>query len=220
MPISSDSMRDRWLALAARVGRRGDAAALWTAISALYNSPARAYHSLVHIRDCLTTLDGSPGLTEDAGSVEFALWFHDAVYDARAKDNEERSADVAAVALRELGADAETQGRVRQLILVTKHQAPPADADAALIADIDLAILGSAPERYLRYTSEIRSEYSYLDDATFCAGRGAFVEAMLTRPILFHTAVLRERFETQARANLAEELRRWLAMDHGSGGGP
>ena len=52
--------------------------------------------------------------------------------------------------------------RVADLILATKHAAVPTDADARLVVDIDLSILGSAEERFDRYERDVRREYRWV----------------------------------------------------------
>lgn len=80
--------------------------------------------------------------------MEAAIWFHDAIYDPRAKDNEEQSAALAETALTTAGIAPEIISQVRSLILITKHTSPPRQPDEILLVDIDLAIIGQARERY------------------------------------------------------------------------
>ncbi|MBL8760261.1 MAG: N-methyl-D-aspartate receptor NMDAR2C subunit [Phycisphaerae bacterium] len=206
MTTLSDSMVTRWTRLLERLGDRGDARALWLILEALYNHPAREYHSLTHIAECLDLFDLVRPGAHNADCVEVALWLHDCIYDAAATDNEERSADVAMVMLREIGAPLESQTSVRKLVLATRHREPPASMDESLIVDIDLSILGSAPERYDAYRSQIRSEYQFVDDGAFRVGRSNFLKNMLARPRVFTTDVVRDRFEAAARANMGREL--------------
>ncbi|KKL22586.1 hypothetical protein LCGC14_2433980, partial [marine sediment metagenome] len=58
-----------------------------------YGDPARHYHGWPHIMACLEELDLEP-LSRDPRTLELAFWYHDAVYDSRAADNEQRSADL------------------------------------------------------------------------------------------------------------------------------
>src|SRR5262245_28096498 len=58
-----------------------------------YSEPHRAYHTLQHLAEAFDTLAACGDRVERWDEVLFALWFHDAIYDTRRHDNEERSAD-------------------------------------------------------------------------------------------------------------------------------
>ncbi|NUQ51686.1 MAG: hypothetical protein HUU19_03210 [Phycisphaerales bacterium] len=206
MTTLSDSMVNRWTGLLERLGDRGDARTMWLILVALYNHPSREYHSLTHIADCLDLFDRVKAEAQSTDRVEIALWLHDCVYNAAANDNEELSADVAMVMLREIGASIECQAAVRNLVLATRHREPPGSLDESIVVDIDLSILGSARERYDAYRSQIRSEYRFVDDERFRAGRSKFLKSMLDRPRVFTTDVIRDRLEAAARANMSWEL--------------
>lgn len=53
----------------------------------------------------------------------------------------------------------EVQTRVHTLIMATEHTAASLAGDAALLVDIDLAILGAAPTRFAEYERQIRQQY-------------------------------------------------------------
>jgi predicted metal-dependent HD superfamily phosphohydrolase len=138
-----------------------------------YDDPARAYHNLHHLRHVLTTIDALAHLTSDVQAVRLAAWFHDVIYDPRASENEERSAAFAAAELRGFRLPEHTIQRVGELILLTKtHAFPPGDADAAVLLDSDLAILGAPPAEYAAYAAGIRQEYAYVSDADYRAAVG------------------------------------------------
>ena len=61
---------------------------------ATYSEKQRAYHTLQHLYECLVLLDLIRADLKDAHAVELAIWFHDAVYDPQAKDNELKSAEL------------------------------------------------------------------------------------------------------------------------------
>ncbi|WP_313169170.1 hypothetical protein [Massilia oculi] len=73
------------------------------------------------------------------------------MYDVHAHDNEARSAQWAVQALDAAGLDTHACRRIHDLIMATCHTASPTSADAALLVDIDLAILGAAPPRFAEY---------------------------------------------------------------------
>lgn len=177
---------------------------LWSILDALYSHPPRAYHNLTHIGDCLDTFDRFRPLAKNPDLIELALWLHDSIYFPDRKDNEERSAAVAGIFCREFG-HARMAGPVSVLILATRHTGDPLSGDAALIADIDMAILAAPAAEYGRYAAAIRAEYSFAPDEDYRRGRAAFIRGLLSRPVIYWTAA-RNEFEEPARANLGAEL--------------
>ncbi|WP_432213106.1 HD domain-containing protein, partial [Pseudomonas aeruginosa] len=97
---------------------------------------------------------------------------------------------------------------LRELIMATCHQAPPGDADAALMVDIDLAILAAPAPVYARYEADVRAEYAWVPEPLFRAGRGKLLRQLLEQPALYHCEPLRQRWEAAARANLRGALER------------
>jgi predicted metal-dependent HD superfamily phosphohydrolase len=61
-----------------------------------YQAPDRHYHDLRHIEALLSLARNHRAALDDHEAVEAAIWFHDAVYDARRSDNEEESAKLGA----------------------------------------------------------------------------------------------------------------------------
>ena len=144
---------------------------------------------------------------KDMGAVQLAIWFHDAVYDPRAKDNEERSAQLAVDWLRPVGIPEKLFQHVAQMIQVTAHtDVAEVDDDTAVLLDADLAILSAEKRRYLRYAADIRREYAWVDDTTYRNGRIQVLEKFLSRPRIFRTARLYAVAEQQARQNLILEI--------------
>ena len=68
-----------------------------------YGEPQRHYHTQQHLGECLALADTFKDEAERLDEIELALWFHDAVYDVRAHDNEARSAQWSLTALRAAG---------------------------------------------------------------------------------------------------------------------
>jgi len=168
--------------------------------------PHRRYHTLQHLRECLALFDAHRAQARHPGEVALAVWFHDAVYDTSRHDNEAASADWAVRVLAQTGAAADVAERVRAMIMATRHSHMPATADERLLVDIDLAILGAAPSRFAEYERQIRDEYGFVPDALFREKRGEILRGFLDRPALFATRELADRFESAARANLAQAI--------------
>lgn len=178
-----------------------------------YSEPARHYHTLQHLGECLEELLLAAQVPELAATVQIptiglALWFHDIVYDPHALDNEECSADAAVEALTQARASKELITQVRSLILATKTHiaADPHDLNTALLLDIDLCILGKPPERFAQYENQIRAEYEWVPHDTYTEKRGQILRGLMNRPNLFLTDHFKHRFGTQARLNLEGAL--------------
>lgn len=141
----------------------------------------------------------------DTTEIEWAAWYHDAIYDPRAKDNEDQSAELAITELTELGLPAPQVDRIAAMIRMTKHHTPSSLAEK-ILADADLWTLGGTPQKYAEYGAMIRAEYGFVSDADWARGRPAFMESLLARPYIFSTVHVRTQREEQARRNLADEF--------------
>jgi len=195
--------RSLWRAL----GAKGHGRDVFLLLRAAYDEPHRAYHTARHISACLKLLD-QPDVREVAthlDEVEAALWFHDAVYDTRATDNEARSADLAREHLSAAGVASAKIERIAGHVMATRsHQSD--SVDGQLVIDIDLSILAADDAGFARYEDEIRREYAWVEASAYEAGRRAVLQSFADRPALFATPSLQMRFETRARANLRRAL--------------
>jgi predicted metal-dependent HD superfamily phosphohydrolase len=204
-------LRERFVALVRRLGGSDDARAEADALLAAWAEPARAYHGTAHLVDCLARLDELAVAATGAGGVdpiEAALWYHDAVYDPRADDNEERSAAWAERALAGLGIAPEVAAEVARLVRLTRHAEPATDEAGRLVCDIDLSVLGRPPAEFDAYDAAIRAEYAWVPEGTFREGRRRVLRALLARDPLYGTEHFRRRYEAPARANLRRALTR------------
>jgi predicted metal-dependent HD superfamily phosphohydrolase len=173
--------------------------------------PQRAYHSTAHLAHCLAIYDRNP--LRDA-RVEMALWFHDAVYDPRAGDNEERSVELFRDQACAAGLSQVESATVAGCILATRHRDPPADLAQALTLDIDLAILGETRRRFDRYEAAIRAEYAWVPGEAYRRERGRILALFAARRDLFTTPWFRRRYMSRAQTNLQRAVRR-LEPGHG-----
>lgn len=204
-------LRPRFEALWTRSVGAGDPAPVWDRLDAGYGDSGRAYHGWAHVAAMLTGLEAAKAEPEFArlrfDAVELAAFFHDAVYDPRRSDNEAASAALfaehagAAPALGTEGVE-----RVRALILATAEHGASPDPATRLLIDLDLAILGAAPEAYAAYAQATRREYAHVPDALWQLGRSAVLRRFLDRETIFQTQFFVRRFEAPAGANLAGEL--------------
>lgn len=203
MPIPD---RARFSALWRRLNATDDPAPVFHDLHLRWSEAHRHYHTLAHLEACLDALDAHRSLAVDAPALEAALWFHDAIYDPRASDNEARSATLATSVLRAAGVSAATAGKVERLILATRAHEADDDPDTALLLDIDLAILGAEPAAYRNYAAAIRREFAWVPEPDYRVKRAAILARFLERPRLFLTEPFFTRHEVAARANLATEI--------------
>lgn len=198
---------DRWRTLMHGLGWP-DNETTFDALSAAYRQSHRHYHTPRHIADCLLQFDALRDEAEQAHAIELAIWFHDAVYNPYRSDNEQASADWALRFLRGNGAPASLRERVEALILATRHDAVATDHDMAILIDIDLSILGSAPDAYEDYRRAVRREYRWVPGVLFRRNRRAVLESFLRRERIFLTDHFHASHEARARANIDAELER------------
>ena len=200
-----DTLRAQWQVTWSKLGLAPPADLLERLLAA-WREPQRHYHTLQHLDECLALAEELRAEAQHPQDIALALWFHDAVYDVRAHDNEARSAQWALTALAGAGVDAARCRRVHDLVMATCHAAAPDTPDAALLTDIDLAILGAAPERFAEYERQIRAEYAWVPPQVYAAKRCAVLRGFLERPAVYATPILRQRLEARARSNLAGSL--------------
>ncbi|MBF5006662.1 HD domain-containing protein [Diaphorobacter caeni] len=171
-----------------------------------YCEPQRHYHTPQHLRETLALLEPVLPQCRSPGAVELALWFHDAIYDPKGKDNEALSADWALRVLKEQGACEAVCVEVERLILATQHSAEPVDADARLLVDVDLSILAAEPARFAEYEKQVRAEYAWVPKPLFVIKRREVLRSFADRPHIYGTEHFRALLEARARQNLQKAL--------------
>lgn len=212
MEMSLSSLPDEaflvasWQRAWSGIGAEGSGAEVMAELLERYGEPARSYHNLEHLVDCLRLLSANQDLTEELAAVEMAVWFHDAIYDVQATDNEKKSAQWAADVLKAAGVEEERAEVVRALILATLHSGVSATGDQELLKDIDLSILGAPPERYDRYEAQIREEFSWVPEPTFRAARVRILSEFLERERIYHKERFYSHYEEAARVNLRRAI--------------
>jgi predicted metal-dependent HD superfamily phosphohydrolase len=205
--VNAHFLEARWTGLLTALGcAPGPARRAFADLAARYSAPERHYHTLDHVR---AVLDTATSLWGEAGppALTLAAWLHDVVYDTRAADNEERSADQARALLRPLGLSEALLDEAARLILLTKcHRAESGDRAGQVLLDADLAILGADEPAYDRYAVAIRREYAWVPEERYRAGRAAVLEGFLRRPRVYHTDAMHAQAEAAARRNLTREV--------------
>jgi predicted metal-dependent HD superfamily phosphohydrolase len=198
----------RWRATWQGLGVGAPNESLYQELIGRYSEPHRRYHTIQHLDECFARLDEARDLAGRIHEVELALWFHDAVYGTRNQNNEEQSADWARAVVEQAGLPGAVGETVHALILATRHDAEPTTEDAALLIDVDLAILGAPAERFDEYERQVREEYSWVPGFMFRRKRREILEAFLQRSQIYATEHFRDRYEAVARSNLIRSIDR------------
>jgi predicted metal-dependent HD superfamily phosphohydrolase len=194
--------RDAWTALDVPEPPK----AVYEDVVARHQESHRHYHTLVHLEECLVLLRELAGTARHPEEIALALWYHDVIYEPLSASNEADSADLARQAALAAGVGTESADRIHALVLATRHHALPTDADQALIMDIDLAILGAAPERFDEYERQVQAEYAAVPEGLFRRGRREILVGFLARERIFLTPECHARFEDAARVNLRRSV--------------
>jgi predicted metal-dependent HD superfamily phosphohydrolase len=205
-------LRAAWTVAA---GDDAAARAAFDEVVARHREPHRRYHGVRHVTWVVRHVRelGAEVPTDDLDAIVVAAFFHDAVYDPRAADNEEQSARLAARVLAGLGWDEGRRSRVGELVRATAAHTGAGDADTDVLLDADLAVLGSDPSAYQAYVTGVRAEYAHVDDDAWRRGRGQVLRDLLAREPLYATAPARRRWASRAAANMTAEL---ASLDRGT----
>jgi len=196
----------RWNQLWKRMGANGSGVEAYDELISLYGETRRTYHNFVHIAHVLGELDGASRLVANPNQVELALWYHDAVYDTKEKDNEEKSAEIVEKRLSKVGIRKEFIDGITAMILATKHGEVPQDSDTQYLVDIDLLILGKPTEEFDEYERDVRVEYAWVPEDQFRQGRRAILQEFLDRDSIYSTNFFKQKYESQARSNLERSI--------------
>ncbi len=198
---------DRWQRLWQAAGASGNSAIWYERLTKAYAEPHRHYHNQQHIAECLAEFDSARHLPEQPDAVEMALWFHDAVYDPKASDNEEESSALAKRCLETAGVP-QLAATVAALVMVTKMHSAEAGPDAALMGDVDLSILGQSEARFAEYEAQIRKEYGWVPKPIFKLKRKEILLSFLERQHIYATEFFAAKYEEKARRNLELSIRK------------
>ena len=122
--------------------------------------------------------------TTDPDAIELATWYHDAIYDPAATDNEARSADLLVAEM--AGSQSPSSLRTAELMVraTADHIVPAGLPDAvagdlSIFLDLDMAILGAEPAEYDVYEAGIAAEYVPIHGAEVDVARARRDELLL-----------------------------------------
>ena len=205
-----EDLHKRWLQLAESYFKNAsEIVLLWRKIENNYTSKNRYYHNLKHISSMLEQASENKNQIKNYDELLFAIWFHDIIYKSTSKKNEEKSADFATSALKDISKEKLNIDVIYKLIISTKsHQISlNKNSDNAFLLDFDLAILGADWNVYQTYIQNIRKEYNIYPDFLYNPARKKVLASFLGRKELYFTDKYQNLFEEKARENLMKEIK-------------
>jgi predicted metal-dependent HD superfamily phosphohydrolase len=173
-------------------------------LESVYNNyHNRAYHTMVHLRECFDFYDSLPNVKGKGPCAEIALWFHDFVYDVHSPQNNElNSAKKCEEFLNSIDINKELVQFICEHIY--SNNAIGYRYGSNLVSDVDLWILSAPSKRYNEYEQQIRHEYRHLDEETFIRERTKIMRGYLKRAYVYYNYLIRNMLEDRASINLAK----------------
>ncbi len=130
-----------------------------TEVLVRYKESHRFYHTTQHLLEVLENLKKSGGTSDE---LFLAAVYHDAIYDPKASDNEERSAELFLEHAKSSSLSADQKNKIKQYILDTKSHETK-DATSQFLINADLEILSQPFEKLIAYEKQIFREYQFVD---------------------------------------------------------
>lgn len=180
---------------------------LWHEIEKKYSEKGRHYHNLNHLENMFSELKPVKDKILNFNNVSFSVFYHDVIYDATSKMNEEKSAEFAKSRLQKLGLNEIDLAEISEQILATKSHQKSYKTDINYLLDADLSVLGKDTQTYLDYIKQIRKEYSIYPDFLYNPGRKKVLKHFLDLENIFKTEDFRNKYESQAKENIEFELK-------------
>ncbi|MFP9113697.1 hypothetical protein ACLI1A_07125 [Flavobacterium sp. RHBU_3] len=175
-------------------------------IEKAYSKSSRHYHNLTHLQNLYSELLPVKDTIADWDTLLFAIIYHDAVYSASKKDNEEKSAHMAAERLQTIGYPEDKIALCHEMILATKQHSLSGNNDINLFTDADLSILGKPWPEYEAYCKNVRKEYRIYPDLLYKPGRKKALNHFLEMHTIFKTNPFKNKYEEIARQNIYQEI--------------
>lgn len=129
-----------------------------TIVMNMYNQNHRFYHNWSHIEDLLSQLEKRGRIEDD--TLYLATIFHDAIYDPKADDNEERSAALFEQMYK--GSNMTLKNEVINIILETKTHKPNSEP-SKIFCEMDMDILSRPLDKLIEYENKIFKEFQCYD---------------------------------------------------------
>jgi len=185
------------------------AIAISTALFSSMSDMDLYYHTPLHIMSMLAWAQENDITLSPP--VELALWFHDAIYDPRAKqgDNEEQSQQFMRSLLKPY-VSAKELAQVGFMIEMTGEHFTPhqLSADTNLLLDLDLCNFAWDHKNYTASAQAIELEFSFHGKDAVRQGRRKFLVELNDKENIYRSKFIHNKFEARARANIQRTINR------------
>lgn len=179
----------------------------------------RYYHDKYHICDVLNEFDKyvyNTGYNQNKLEIQFALLFHDVIYDIPNfgnLSNEEKSAQYFETIVNCIPEFTQLDTElIANLIRSTEYSNPDKKPDQnfsieyQLVHDIDFSSLGKDWKTFVLNNENIKEEFWYVNDDILAFGRNKFLEDLLNQKTLYLTKYFQNKYEEKARENIKQLL--------------
>lgn len=147
----------------------------------LWNEKTRFYHNVSHLKQIISDIQKNIWFSElslvEKHTLLLAAFFHDAIYDPKKKDNEDKSIQFFKKSY--IGKDKIMVQKVCDLIEVTKHRKRPIEKLQRIFWDADNAGFKKGYKHILHNEKLIRQEYSFVSLDAYKEGRIKFLKTNL-----------------------------------------
>jgi len=189
-----------------------------------YFEPNRSYHNIHHINSMIKMLERSNYSQKNHIALKLAIMFHDFIYTAGRDDNEEMSFTAMLMILKIFQPDLYKQDNVIELVQLMilstwNHEvflpASPAtdelktqfDFDIEemikVFLDLDLGIFTRPYDEVMIYETQIRREYTHVQDSEYYPRRIKVLSDFLERKNIYKSKEFQGTFlDSHARANI------------------
>jgi predicted metal-dependent HD superfamily phosphohydrolase len=171
-----------------------------------HSEKQRHYHDLSHLYNLYLVKHKFDKFLNNPLLIEAAIWFHDAIYLPKNKDNEVKSAELASEILKDKSLPFALHDLKLLIESTAKHQPLKEDSDFQYFLDFDLSILAGHVNVYKTYVNAIRQEYSMYPTFLYKIGRRKVLKSFFKRERIYFSEVFFEQYEEKARLNILQEI--------------
>ena len=175
-----------------------------------YKSRIRLFHDLNYLDSLWKILTKYEGQLQDPDALKFALCFHKIRVSSFSSNKLTTSHKKARKILRKLSLSQVQLDQISDLLIKAAEPwkyTSEKNIDNLLLMDLVRVPLGAEKAEYQKYLKKIRKESALIPSSTFRKKRTDLINKLLSVSELYHLDEFVERYESNARQNLLDELK-------------